>query len=104
MIYSVTGNLRSIDFGAAGVNEILQNVAFILGTVAFSCPLNRDFAYSPDLDSPYPVAIARTRARLVEAIQTYEPRAEVTEVEFTGDPLNGHLTPMVKVRIVDDAI
>lgn len=104
MIYSVTGNLKSIDFGATGVKEVLQNVAFILGTVAFSCPLNRDFAYSPDLDAPYPVAITRTRARVVEAIQTFEPRAEVTEVEFTGDPLNGQQTPIVKVRIADDAI
>jgi uncharacterized protein len=101
MEYEVTGERKGIDFGATGVAEILQNVAFILATPAYSCPLNRGFAWVPDVDAPPPVMQARTTARLIEAIRMYEPRAEVVSVAFQGDGLNGLLKPVVRVRVVD---
>jgi phage baseplate assembly protein W len=99
--YEVTDELNGIDFGATGAKEILQNVRMILATVAFSCPMDRDFAWSPDIDAPIQVAQARLTARLVEAIQTYEPRAQVIEVTYQGEPLNGLLKPKVRVRVND---
>lgn len=100
-IYEVTTDLKRIDFGATGVAEILQNVAFILATPQFSCPLARDFAWSPDVDAPINIAQARAAAKITEAIRLYEPRAEVTQISFRGDALNGQLIPVVKVRIAD---
>lgn len=105
MEYEVTDELTGIDFGATGVKEILQNIRMILATPEFSCPMDRNFSWSPDIDSPLPVAQARITARLVEAIQTYEPRAEVTDISFQdSEPLNGMLKPRVRVRIRETEI
>jgi|SRR5690606_41512476 len=99
MEYEVT-TLNKIDFGATGVAEILQNVAFILSTPAFSCPLDRGFAWEPEVDMPMmPAEQARLIARITDAIQTYEPRAEVVSVTFRNDPLQGIMQPVVRVRI-----
>lgn len=99
MIYEVTSDLPKINFGATGVEEILQNVAFILSSVIFSCPLDREFAWDPDVDSPIQVATARNIARVTSAIRQHEPRATVIRVEMRGDPLNGVLKPAVRVSI-----
>lgn len=99
MEYEVT-TLNKIDFGATGVAEILQNVAFILSTPAFSCPLDRAFAWEPEVDMPMtPAEQARLIARIMDAIQIYEPRAEVISVSFQNDPMNGVMKPVVRVRI-----
>ncbi len=102
MDYDVTSNLNTIDFGATGVKEILQNVRMILATPAFSCPLDRGFAWNTDiLDAPINVVQAKLAARIIDAIKKYEPRVEVTDVAFQTDGLNGILKPIVKVRVVD---
>lgn len=100
--YEVT-TLNEIDFGATGVKEVLQNVAFILSTVAYSCPMDRSFGWIPDLDSPINLAKATNAARIIQAIQENEPRAIVEEVRFEVDGLNGKLNPIVRVRI-DESI
>ncbi|MBY0088399.1 GPW/gp25 family protein [Brevibacillus brevis] len=102
MEYEVTMDFQKIDYGATGIKAILQNISFILSTVVFSCPLDRAFAWSPDVDAPLPIAQAQTRAKIMEAIRTYEPRAEVTRITFQGNELEGQLKPIVKVRIRDD--
>lgn len=104
MEYEVSMELQKIDFGATGVKAILQNISFILSAVIFSCPLDRSFAWSPDVDAPLPIAQAKTRAKIMEAIQTNEPRAEVMRVIFQGDGLEGLLKPLVKVRILNESI
>lgn len=102
--YVVTDELKRIDFGATGVAEVLQNVAFILATPVFSCPMDRDFGWEPDLDAPIQIAQARMGARIIEAIQRYEPRAQVVSVSFEGDGLNGRLRPVVRVRVEDGEV
>ena len=91
--------LQNIDFGATGEAEILQNVAFIIGTHKMSCPLDRDFGNTPPIDAPIAAAQAIHAAQLIEAIQSYEPRAEVIEIDFDGDPLKGIVEPKVTVTI-----
>ena len=97
--YEIGGGLTPIDFGATGTAEILQNIRMILATVAFSCPLDRGFAWNPDVDAPINVVQATQTARIVEAIRKYEPRAQVVSVSYQGD-LNGVLRPVVKVVII----
>jgi len=101
--YDVTETLEEIDFGATGVKEILQNVRMILATPIISCPMNRNFAWSPDVDGPINIAKAKITARIVAAIREYEPRAQVTSVSYQGDGQNGTLKPLVKVRVADVA-
>ncbi|MED4570309.1 hypothetical protein P9302_12570 [Brevibacillus agri] len=102
MIYEVTTGNSRINFGATGVDAILQNVAFILSTTLFSCPLDRAFAWDPDIDSPIQMQSARNIARITAAIQKYEPRATVVSIEIRGDPQNGSLQPVVGVSIDDE--
>lgn len=102
--YEVTMDSQKIDFRATGEKAILQNISFIMRTVVFSCPLDRAFAWSPDVDAPLPIIQARTRAKVMEAIRTREPRVEVIQVTFQGDGLEGQLKPIVKVRIRDGTI
>lgn len=93
-----------INFGATGVEEILQNVAFILSTFKNTCPLDREFSYAPALDMPIHVGPAINANRIIVAIQEFEPRVEVISVENTGDPLQGKIVPKVTVRINDESI
>ncbi|KAB8126899.1 GPW/gp25 family protein [Gracilibacillus oryzae] len=95
--------LKEVNFGATGIQEILQNVGFILRTVKYSCPMDRDFGWVPDLDAPIQRARAVNIARITQAIHNYEPRAIVEEVKIEGDFLNGELEPIVRVRI-DESI
>lgn len=89
----------TINFGATGTAEVLQNVAMIITSCMYSCPMHRNFALDASvLDKPVNVAKALLRSRVLSAIQQYEPRAQVTKINFNGD-INGVLQPTVKVMI-----
>lgn len=91
----------TINFGATGNEEILQNVAMIIGSVIYSCPMDRQFAWDGAiLDRPINVVPALLTSRLVVAIPKYEPRAQVISVTYTGNADNGQIRPKVKVRII----
>ncbi|MEA0565299.1 GPW/gp25 family protein [Lysinibacillus irui] len=96
--------MKNIKFGATGVEEILQNVAFILSTAILSCPLDREFGWNMGIDEPIQLRKARIIHDVTEAIGNFEPRAIVESVEVDGDGLAGKLTPRVKVRINDESI
>jgi hypothetical protein len=102
--FTVDKKVKPINFGATGTEEILQNVRMILATPAYSCPMDREFAWDPNVDAPINVAQARQTARIVDAIRRYEPRAQVASVSFTADSLNGALKPVVRVRVADGAV
>ena len=92
----------SLDFSPdSTVAEILQNVRMILSTRIGTVPLDRDFGVSWEMvDQPVDVAKLLIQAQVIEAVQQYEPRAEVTKVEFdTSDAMEGRLSPKVTVRI-----
>jgi len=92
--------MKNINFGATGVDEILQNVAFIMASETMSCPLDREFGLDETvIDTPINIAKARITANLTEAIHKFEPRAIVEAIEVTGDGLIGRLEPKAKVSI-----
>jgi phage baseplate assembly protein W len=92
--------MDGIDFGAAGVKEVLQNVRTLLATKKFSVPLDRDVGLDFSLlDKPYPRARTEVRTEIIQALRQYEPRAKVIRVLFDGDPADGVLNPKVTVRI-----
>ncbi|SPT95550.1 GPW/gp25 family protein (plasmid) [Lysinibacillus capsici] len=96
--------MKNIKFGATGVEEILQNVAFILATPIMSCPLDREFGWDTGIDEPIQIRKAKIVHDVTEAIGNFEPRAIVESVVVDGDGLAGKLTPRVKVRINDESI
>lgn len=91
--------LQNINYGATGAEEILQNVAFILSTFVFSCPMDRDFGWLPDLDSPIMVTKATNASRIYQAITLNEPRVTVEEIRIEGDGIEGKIKPIVRVDI-----
>lgn len=92
--------MKSINFGATGVEEILQNVAFILSTAIMSCPLDREFGWNEAIiDSPINIAKVRIVAECTEAVKKFEPRAQIEYIEVTGDGMTGKLKPKARVTI-----
>lgn len=81
--------------------SVLQNVAVILATGKGIVPLYRDFGVERSfLDQPVPVAKVRMVAAIREAVETWEPRARVTGVQFSEeDTEKGVLVPTVEVEI-----
>jgi phage baseplate assembly protein W len=99
MPYTVTGTPLSIDFGATGIDAILQNVRTILTTVQGTVPLDRAFGIDQSpLDSPGLVARAKMSPIIIKAIKTYEPRVSVLAVNYTEDE-QGRLAASVTIEL-----
>lgn len=101
--YEVSANTSglTINFSATGNTEILQNVAMIIASVMYSCPMDREFAWDAGLlDRPINIVKSLLASRLISAITKYEPRVQVVSVAITGEA-EGKLAPAVKVRILD---
>lgn len=102
MSYTVRGDLSHISLNEIDtINSVLQNVGIILATRKGSVPMYRDFGLSQEcLDKPQPVAKAMLLSDIREAVETYEPRAEVVRVYFDTPRDNpGVLIPIVEVDI-----
>ncbi|MBS7328944.1 MAG: GPW/gp25 family protein [Oxalobacter sp.] len=103
--YSVS-LLETVDFAPASeAAEVLQNVRTILSTRRGTVPLDRDFGLSWSyIDKPLPVARMMLKAEIIQALQVYEPRAQVTAVGFqdsTTDAMDGILKPIVRIRLAE---
>ena len=106
MSYKVT----AADLGAVRLNEtdtvrsVLQNIAIILSTRQGSCPLYRGFGLPQKfLDKPVSVAMPMMYSEVKEAVEEYEPRAEVVNVTFAVDEAApGKLIPTVEVNIINE--
>lgn len=82
--------------------EVLQNVAVILSTPKFSVPLERGLGLAQRfLDKPIPAAQSILISEVLEAIEEFEPRAEVENVTFELGDRPGTLIPIVEVKIID---
>ena len=86
------------------VASVLQNIAVILATRKGDVPLYRDFGLSQEfVDKPIPAARVLLYAEVKEAVEQYEPRAEVIGVTFQEDrSAPGRLIPTVEVEIVNE--
>ena len=93
-------------FPRSVVEEIIQNVSVLLSTVVGSVPLDRNLGLNATfIDEPQARGMMQLRVFARETIQDYEPRVEVSEIDFVVNPseaLNGRLYPRVVVRILDE--
>lgn len=106
MKYTVTLG-GAVDFAPKDETaEILQNVRTILTTLIGSAPMFRVFGLDWELiDTPYPVARALVQSAVIEAIESYEPRARVESVTFdetVPNVMDGILCPRVIVSIGEE--
>lgn len=104
MTIEITNDLPEINLmPASEIEEIAQNVRTILNTMQNTVPLDREFGVDSSLiDMPISAAKARATANIATAINTYEPRARVKEVHFSGDNLEGLADFTVTVELVND--
>ena len=79
--------------------EIIQNVFLLLNTQKGSVPLGRDIGLSNRfLGLPVPSAESLLRQEIIDAVEAYEPRAEIKSIEFETDE-KGVLSPILEVEI-----
>jgi len=84
------------------VESILQNISILLRTWQGDVPLRRELGLPMKfVDKPMNAAAPAMIVEIREAIQQYEPRAELVSVNFTQDA-SGILTPVVEVNIIDE--
>lgn len=99
----ISADDSNIQIGARGRDEIAQNIRLILTTIRGTLYLDRNFGLNPDLiDTPQLQAIAKYREEIINQIETYEPRVNVVEIDFTtnqNDSMSGVLTPVVRIEI-----
>lgn len=83
--------------------EVLQNIAMIVSTPQFSVPLDRGFGLAQRfVDKPIHTAQAILVSEVMDAVERYEPRAEVVSVTFEQGKTPGSLIPVVEVNIIDE--
>ena len=96
---------EDFDFGAEGLADIAQCLRVIATTRVGTVPLDRAFGTSWDwIDRPEPVAMAKYRAELIDAIRKWEPRVEVLGISFRRDEsaaMAGRLIPVVRMRLAE---
>jgi phage baseplate assembly protein W len=100
----IKGGLENINLAPETVyDEILQNVAVLLSTPAMTVPLDRGLGLKQEfLDKPVSLAENMLVAEVMDAVELYEPRAVITDIEFERDEMNGRLVPIVEVSIIND--
>ena len=83
--------------------EVLHNVAMIVSSPIFSVPLDRGLGLAQRfIDKPIQVAQSILISEVLDAVEEYEPRAEVTNVTFEKGETPGLLVPVLEVNIVDN--
>jgi len=101
--YIVTVTTGPINFAPATVvEEVLQNVRFIISTPKYSVSLFREFGVSATyLDAPMNVTKAQLAAEIATNIPLYEPRAQVKKITWAGNGETGQLVPRAVITIND---
>lgn len=106
MAYKVTAaDLNGLHLNVTDtVASVIQNIAVLLATRKGDVPLYRDFGLSQTfVDKPIPVARVLLYAEIKEAVELYEPRAEVVDITFQEDrSAPGRLIPTVEVEIINE--
>ena len=90
-------------FAARGTAEDVQRCLItIFTTHKYTVPLFRDFGLDMDaLDQPTPRGMALLRNAMYEAVEKYEPRAELVSVAFEQVDRNGddRVIPVITWRL-----
>ncbi len=98
---------ETVSFAPESVTaEILQNVRTIIQTRLGTVPLFRDFGLTWEhVDKPIHISRALLKAEIIEAVERWEPRAQIDEVEFeedSTDAMEGLSKPRIVVTIGEE--
>ena len=87
--------------------DIVRCLNMLYSTRAGSQPMDRDFGIDYEGAVGYPLDVAKNKLALeiIEKTEIYEPRVEVTSVEFEVEVSEGRLVPrmhVAKVGVTDE--
>ena len=101
MEYAIdTGQTLNINWSAADVERILQNVRNLISTWKYEVAYNRIMGIdSAILDQPLDIAVVKYTAEVYRLVTNYEPRAKVKEVNFVGLDDDGNMQFKVVLEI-----
>lgn len=81
------------------IEEVLQNVRMIIGTMKGTIPLKRNFGIDNEIiDLPMPIARAKIVNEIVKQVRENEPRAIIKRIEMASD-MNGSLKPRLELEV-----
>lgn len=81
--------------------DVLRCLQVLYGSEVGSLALDRDFGIDWSfLDMPLLTARAMLESELIQKTRRYEPRANITEIKWSGDGLSGQMIPKVVVELV----
>jgi phage baseplate assembly protein W len=101
---TVSGIITKINLNPESITEeVIQNLQMLLATPKYSVPLDREFGVSWEMaDKPLNIAKTLLVGEIMDAVEKYEPRAEVTDITFTRDEITGRIVPRLEVLINDE--
>lgn len=83
------------------IDSVLQNIAVLLNTRKGTVPMYREFGLPMNfIDKPIDVAETIAYSEITDALEQFEPRAELVGLTFTKSA--GGLGIMVEVEIKDE--
>ena len=84
----------------SAAEEVLQNVRVLLSSVKYDVPLARGLGLDTEyLHKPQPAAETLLYQAIADALEDYEPRAELQSMDFELDAGSGVIIPIVEVEI-----
>ncbi len=79
---------------------VLQNLAIILNTKKGTIPMYREFGIDMSfIDKPPAIAEALARSAIVEAVENFEPRAKILNIEFEKGGDFSQINTVLEVEI-----
>ncbi|MCL2357478.1 MAG: phage tail protein [Defluviitaleaceae bacterium] len=103
-LVTADGNMVNNLAPATLVDEISQNISTILLTPKGSVPLDRNFGTSWQFISRNtPAAESMIVSDILDAVEEYEPRAEILSITFDTNEMTGQIIPRLEVSIRADS-
>lgn len=99
--------IKAIDidlFPKTKLQEVMQNVGIIIASPKFSVPLDRELGTThSQLDTPTNLAQPMLIMEIIDAVEKYEPRAEIINIEIITDEAHlGKIYPRVEMVVKDE--
>ncbi len=80
--------------------SILQNIALILSTKKGTVPMYREFGIDTTfVDKPPAIAEALARSAIAEAVENFEPRAKILNIDFENSGDFSRINTVLEVEI-----
>ncbi len=100
MDITVSSTGQSLNWGAKGIDRIVQNIVNLLNTCRYEVAFDRTMGVNTSLlDLPLSEAQARIPYEITQYIEENEPRVEVKDVNVTGVSKDGNLEVEVVITV-----